>query len=47
MKKLKINQNVKAEKTVLIVKNFDHDNHKVQIFRRSYKTVQKFETMQF
>ena len=44
MKKQNINQNVKAEKMVVLVKTFDHYHHKFQLFQLSYKTVKEFET---
>ena len=47
MKKQNINQNVKAEKMVVLVKTFDHYHHKFQIFQLSFKIVQEFETKQF
>ena len=44
MKKQTINQNVKVEKTVVLVKAFDHYYHKFQIFHLSCKIVKEFET---
>ena len=47
MKKQNINQNVKAEKMVVLVKTFDHYHHKFQNFQLSCKIVKEFETIQF
>ena len=44
MKKQTINQNVKVEKTVVLVKAFDHYYHKFQIFQLFCKVVKEFET---
>ena len=44
MKKQTINQNVKVEKIVVLVKTFDHYHHKFQIFQLSCKIVKEFET---
>ena len=47
MKKQNINQNMKVEKMVVLVKTFDHYHQKFQIFQLSYKIVKEFETTQF
>ena len=51
MKKQNINQNVKAEKKVVLVKTFDHYHHKFhykfQIFQLFCKIVKEFEIIQF
>ena len=44
MKKQNINQNVKVDKMVVLVKTFDHYHHKFQIFQLSCKIVKEFET---
>ena len=47
MKKQNINQNVKVEKMVVLVRTFDHYHHKFQIFQLSCTIVKEFETIQF
>ena len=44
MKKQNINQNVKVEKMVVLVKTFDHYHQKFQLFQVSCKIVKEFET---
>ena len=39
MEKQNSNQNVRAEKVVVLVKTFDHFHHKFQLFSLSCKTV--------
>ena len=43
MKKQNSNQNEKVEKMMLLVKTFDHDHHKFQLFQLSCKIVKGFE----
>ena len=43
-KKQNINQNVKVEKMVVLVKTFDHYHQKFQLFQVSCKIVKEFET---
>ena len=47
MKKQNINQNVNAEKMVVLVKTFDHYHHNFQNFQLSCKILKEFETIQF
>ena len=44
IKKHNRNQNGKAEKMVVLVKTFDHYNHKFQLFQLSCESVKEFET---
>ena len=44
MKKQNNNQNVKIEKTVVLVKTFHHYHHKFQFFQLSCKILKEFET---
>ena len=44
IKKQNSNQNVKAEKMVVLVKTFDNYDHKFQLFHLSCKFVKEFET---
>ena len=43
MKKQNSNQNEKVEKMMLLVKPFDHDHHKFQLFQLSSKIVKGLE----
>ena len=43
MKKQNGNQNEKVEKMMLLVKTFDHDHHKFQLFQLPCKIVKGFE----
>ena len=44
MKKQNCNQNGNVEKMAVLVKTFDHYQHKFQLFQMSCKIVKKFET---
>ena len=44
IKKRNINQNVKVEKMVELVKTFDHYHHKFQLFQLSRKIIKECET---
>ena len=44
MKNQNSTQNVKVEKVVVLVKNFDHYHLKFQLFQLSSKIVMEFET---
>ena len=44
MKKLNSNENVMAEKMVVLAKTFDHYHHKFQLFQLAFKIIKEFET---